>query len=272
MRYGKLCCLIAGILSGLLSLSTPLKASVISMRTDASASTNNGRIELSVRLTNGGDEAAHAVRTEARLGKQQATHPARPTLNADESCETALDLGPLPDRDGQYIIVLKTHYTDANGYPFSALASLPLMVNNAGELEQPVLAALPPLSLSDRGTLNVKIKLLGSHPVDARIELVLPDELSCSDREQNILLEPNQNRVTTFHLENFSGRAGSTYAVLVLVTFLQDNIQYSMASSGVVSIAAPRPLFSKGLLIWGIIIGMLVLCGILAQFVPRKQL
>jgi len=234
----RLALLLTAALAGL--ASPRAEAAFISLRADARAQVVSNRVVAGLTLINEGDEAARSVRVAARFLDRTAGSPAQDLLPPGQPLELALDLGAPPEEAGFYPLIFKIHYADANHYPFSALAFHAQSFPEAVPPPPAVLAILQPLSLTDRGTLKLKLKSLLDTPFDLLLRLHLPDELSCETPELNLLLTPGRERQVEFPLVNFSGRPGSRYTLLVVAGYRAGGVYCGLPIVGSVEIRTGR--------------------------------
>lgn len=261
--------LIVALLARLLPFGA--QASFISIRTDAAAHVDGSNAIVTVRTTNLGDEDARNLIIESLLGVQRVSGPTHPVLARGQNFEERLELKTLPPEPGQYSILVKTHYADANVGRFTALSVVPLRIGETRAVDL-VIAGMPNVALLERGVLQLKLKALEDRDVDVNVRLMLPDELSCSNGEQSLLLFPRQNRRVDFAIENVAGKPGSSYAVFAVLDYSVDKCHNSVVTSGVVSIPAPKPLFAGTPWAWtGVVILLLIAVIVIQVHFARPQ-
>ncbi|MGB5607359.1 MAG: hypothetical protein WBN51_12645, partial [Gammaproteobacteria bacterium] len=102
--------------------STSVVASYISMATDFSVAEGPNGLVLVVSTTNQGDEPAYGIQFEGQIGNQTLTSSSVPQLGVNETTSSDLSIHDAFHLPGHYPVLIKTHYQDANTYPFTALA------------------------------------------------------------------------------------------------------------------------------------------------------
>jgi len=259
------------ILASLGIFSLPTQAGFIRIRSDARAEIISNRVVAGVALVNQGDETARSISVSAAFQNRSISGPTGGSLTPNDPLDVRLDLGPLPEEPGVYPIVFKIHYADGNLYPFSALA-FHLWASPDYEIPPPVLLAMvQPLSLSNKGSLKLKLKSLAHSPLDVNVSLHLPDELSCDTPELNLLLAPGRDRTVAFPVVNFSGRPGSQYTILVVLSYRQEGRYNGIPAVGSIEIRADRPLLHHRPLAWLGVVLLLIFAGVMAQWVRTPK-
>jgi hypothetical protein len=259
------------ILASLGFVSLPTHAGYIRIRSDARAEIISNRVIAGVAVVNQGDEPARSISVSATFQNRSLSGPTCSSLTPHDPWDVRLDLGPPPEEPGVYPIVFTIHYADGNLYPFSALA-FHLWASPEYEIPPPALVALvQPLSFSDKGSLKLKLKSVAHSPLDVNVSLHLPDELSCDTPELNLLLAPGRDRTVDFPVVNFSGRPGSQYTILVVLSYRQEGRHYGIPAVGSVEIRADHPLLNHWPLAWLGVVLLLISAGVMVQWVRNPK-
>ena len=247
----------------LCAVAATCSASHISLQISAASTFKRGAVSVDVTVTNRGDEAAMSVWVQAAVGGASARGGTRHTLAPNEGFQSTLDMGPAPTPPGAHTVVIKVHYTDPNGHPFSALTSIPLVTSaDPAIAEEAVSAKLSTVSLRDRGSVYLTLSPEGVPPDDIRVRLVLPDELACPSPSRVLRLASTGREVVEFELSNVSAQPGSTYPVFAVVDYALAGVHHSRAAQGRVSIDAQPGWHRKA---WLVPIAILLLVFIAAQ-------
>ena len=219
-----------------------------------------------VRVTNRGDEPAHGVHVEARLGDVTARSGACPELAVDASFNAELALGAKPDVPGRYAVPVKIAYADANAYPFSAVY-VEFLATQEPSGPELVAGVLSPATLLQAGELVLNLKTQTGQPADVDVRLWLPDELLVETAARNVTVFPGRIADVRFPVRNFGALPGSTYAVAATVSYVDRGEQRSFAAPAWVSIQQPRPILAHW--IWLAVAGLLVAAFLFVQWRQR---
>ena len=251
-------------------LAALCEASVITVRTESKVELAENAVRASVHITNQGDEPAYSVQVEARLNETTVVTRVDQRVGAGESRDAAFELGEPPKPDGVYPVILKVYYSDANGYPFSALSVIPFTVGTSAP-PPVVTAGMVPATITSEGTVSLVLQVVGRDNADVRTRLLLPSEIQCDDREQNLLLFPEQSKVVDFRLRNTSARPGSRYPVYAVTEYERGGQHQTLICSSLISIESPPgPLLSRRW-VWLAAAGALAVVFVLAQFIGRGR-
>jgi hypothetical protein len=243
-------------------------ASYISMATEFSITASPAGLELLVASENRGDEPSYGVQFEVLAGNKQFTSAEVPRLNVNEKISEQFPVGDAFGLPGHYPIVIKTHYKDANAYPFSALTV------GFYDHQEPVVSKIlmraenVHVPSNGSGTVNVVVRNNDSVTRDLEIVLHLPDELAAGSTQQSLQLAPGSEQTLHYLVENFSALEGSSYAIALIAQYEDSERHYSSSGSAEARITAASALSSRGMWVFGGA-GSVVL--ILLILVMRKQ-
>jgi hypothetical protein len=243
-------------------------ASFISMATDFSVSETADGLVLVVSTENRGDERAYGVQLEVQTGDQQFASSVVPQLAVNEKLEEEYTVDDAFSLPGHYPIIIKTHYKDANGYPFSALSVA------FYDYKQPVVSKIliraEGVSIPSNGKGKVGFVIRNTDSVVRNLDLVLylPDELVAVSERQSIQLEPGSEERLQFLVENFSALENSSYAIALVAQYEDDARHYSNAGPAVVKITGPSEM--SALWIWAVG-GTVAIFVIVLLIVFRRQ-
>jgi hypothetical protein len=215
---------------GFLLLNGPLcdaQAAFIALETNPAVSCSNGTWRVHMKLVNRGSEAAHAITVEATVDGIQVTGPVRDRLDPWRGHRTTLTLPRMNLPPGRHTVVLRTRYTDSDGYPFSALDSIALQNVDTGTRLGAIKASLDGGQVWRHGTVALRVT-----PVDPTIRrvtarLVLPDELACSHPVRRLELHPGRTTVERYQVLNRTSRPHSRYAVITVLDIEREGLHES---------------------------------------------
>jgi hypothetical protein len=234
--------LIAAGVAGWSPLTCP--AAVIGLQVESRTEISNEVPAVSIRVTNTGDESARAVQVEARLGDFTATTPTQEALAAAESHDFVLPLGEMPGTPGAYPVLIKVRYTDANGYPFTALSAVTLSA--AAPDPAPLLTlGMLPVDMISEAPMSMVLRTLAGDETDARVRLFVPDEIRCSPPDARRTLRSGEICTLDFRLSNVAAQPNSRYPVFGIVEWEKEGRHHAVIRSAVVSVTAPEPLFRR---------------------------
>jgi len=235
-RYLRVWILVLGMMAVLLPIAG--RAGFISIQSELTPSFDGKTLVLDVKVINRGDEAAHDVSLVAEASGATLQGPNRDTLEPNESFAFRLTQDLALPQVGKYRLVATVKYTDANHYPFSALAIAPFIYgeNRPSKIE----ASVNSLQITDQGVVELKVKNTGPTAKAISARLILPSELSASNTAKDISLAPNSDGGLEFSIKNRSAHPRSSYPVYVLLSYSEDGFHFSHAATGNVSVAEDR--------------------------------
>jgi hypothetical protein len=243
-------------------------ASFITMATEFSVSETPDGPALVVSTENRGDEPAYGVQFEVQIGDKQFASSVVPQLAVNEKLAEEYMVDGAFGLPGHYPIIIKTHYKDANGYPFSALSVA------FHDYQQPVVSKIlirtEDVSIPSNGKGKVGFVIRNTDSVIRNLELVLhlPDELVAVSERQSIQLEPASEERLQFAVENFSALENSSYAIALVAQYEDDERHYSNAGPAVVRITGPSSMPESW--VWGVG-GAVVIIVIVLLIVFRRR-
>jgi hypothetical protein len=243
-------------------------ASFITMATEFSVSETSGGLELVISTENRGDEPAYGVQFEVQAGEKQFASPVVSRLGVNEKTAATFPVGNAFGLPGHYPVIIKTHYKDANAYPFSALTV------GFYDYEQPVVSKIlvraedVTIPSNGKGNVNFVIRNNDSVPRDVGLVLHLPDELAVVSERQSLNIAPRSEENLRFTVENFSALENSGYAITLVAEYEDGERHYSSAGSMVAQITGPSVI--SGRWIW-VIAGAISVLVILLVVSIRKQ-
>ena len=138
---------------------TPANAANIGFEIKATVRASAERVELALEVRNPGDEAAFSISPRAVLAGRTVTGPGLSRLAAGASHSWDLLLHEGPMAKGAYIAVAKLAYSDANAYPFEALAAAPFEVATPRRPALKGTLSLPALAIGSQETGRLSISL-----------------------------------------------------------------------------------------------------------------
>ena len=243
-------------------------ASYITMATEFSITATPAGLELVVGSENRGDEPSYGVQLEVQAGDRQFTSAVVPRLSVNEKITERFPVDDVFGLPGHYPIVIKTHYKDANAYPFSAL-TVGFYDHQAPVVSKILMRAEnTDIPSNGSGTVSVVVRNNDSVPRDLEVVLHLPDELATVAEQQSLQLAPGTEETLHYVVENFSALENSSYAVALIAQYEDGERHYSASGSTVARITAPSVVTSRWIWVFGGV-GAVVL--VLLILVIRRQ-
>jgi len=253
----------------LLFLAGTAHASYITLRTRVDAKTVNNNLQVRVHVTNNGDESAFNVQAEIQAAGKKILSDKRDELKVNYAYEGTANLPLKLNKPGNYPLVLFIHYTDANQYPFSALAVRNYVFGR--ETLSPLFGQGAPASFQKEGEIKFRLKNSADNDVKAKITLVFPRELA-SDRPWQVASARGKTETEViFKVKNFSALPGSTYQVFAIVESEDDSAHSTSIIPATVKITAGQELFGINYFLIGTALAVLLLLFFGAEFLSHKK-
>lgn len=252
----------------ILCFTQTAEASYISLKTALSAQVENNVLKIMATVVNRGDEPAYNVQAEVRAAGKEMLTAKEAELPVNGTYHARFSI-PFPaQKPGTYPLVLKMYYTDANQYPFSALSCQPIVFQK--EAASLLFGSLKSVSFSKEGKIEFTVKNFSDSEVPAKVSLILPGELTTEKDRQKVLLPPRSEKTLYFSIKNFSALPGSSYQVFAVSESEDQVLHYTQVSPGTVTIVAAQGIF--GLTYFNLFLVLIVLfvVFIIAQFYTRK--
>jgi hypothetical protein len=227
---------------GVLVLLAPrpeVQAKTIGVTTEVRVTAEPGALAVVVKLTNSGDEAAKTVVPIVRVADHEARGEGRSTLAPGESIESTVRV-PFDRPAGQWPLVTRVDYADANGYPFQALQvalvssppATPALVAVVDVAAEPVV---------DSGRIRARLKSLSDAPRRAQVRFVTPRGLEMNPALLPLDMEPWADATVEAEVVNRAALAGSRYPVFVTVEYDDRGEHHASVAHAMVEIHAPVP-------------------------------
>lgn len=221
---------------------SPSQASVITLESQVKNTVRQDAVDVMVTVTNRGDETAHNIQITVKSplsSKQSDVFSALPVGEKHSESSTHSLRGLHP---GLYPLIVQIGYTDANLYPFSAMAISPL-IYKTGSVSS-ILGRLGNVKVRQNGRLNLKVKNLEGQNKQVAIQLLAPREISVENSPVKIDLPAGAESQISFPVHNFSALQNSTYAVYATMEYEENGTHYTALAPGTLFIAPPNLLSS----------------------------
>jgi hypothetical protein len=252
----------------LLLFTLPARASFISLKTTLSSQYENGRLTVKVSIVNNGDEPAHDVQAEFRVGGRSVLSDKISELPVGEMGMIEQYLPFKIARPGTYPLALVTHYTDVNQYPFSALSLQTFVYRDAGY--PPLFGQLSSAAFDREGKLSYKLKNSGQGVITAQTTLIAPAELTVAEANREIVIEPGTEQSLSFAVKNFSALPGSAYQAFAVAEFEERGLHYTAIAPSLIRITARREILGIDQSIYLAVLVLLLLLFAGFQLLKKK--
>ena len=219
--------------------STSVVASYITMATGFSVTEGADGLTLNVTTKNQGDEPAYGIQFEVQVGNQALTSATVPQLGVNETTSSDFSIHEVFDLPGHYPVLIKTHYQDANTYPFTALSIGFYDFQHPAVSKILIRAEDASIPLNGKGTMQYTVRNNDSAERDLVLTLHLPDELATLKDSDSLIIGPMESKSLQYTVENFSALENSGYAIALVAEYDDGNSHYSTAGTGTIRITAP---------------------------------
>jgi hypothetical protein len=233
-----------GWLAGILvTLCVPhMWAGTIGITTTVSTTVTSNALQVTVSVTNTGDEQAYALHAKiAALGREVDTRkasdfpPGKPIVFRETLPIDVAVPGTSP-------VIVTVFCTDANQYPFSALAPH-VFSHGAAAGTVDLVGKMAAITLSKKGKLELDLKNVSESDIDATIHLIAPQELTVKNDEVKLRLPSRSDRRIQFELKNVSARPGSSYPLVAIIEYEEDGVHQTATAQGTVATTQAKSAF-----------------------------
>lgn len=237
-------------------------ASYISFKTTVTSKMEGNTLRILVSAVNEGDEAAHNVQAEIRLGDKKILAGKKDQLEVDQTYVAHAAFEVPFKNPGQYPLVITLHYTDANQYPFSALSVHKYTYKHESPAE--IVGQLRSAKFTQKGKIEYVLRNMSHEPISVFTRVVSPRELSVKNDRIKFLLAARSSKSLPVEIENFSALPGSTYQVYAITEYEKGGGHFSVVSPGTVSVIE-KNIFKQYQIFFFALIAILLAAFVLLQ-------
>jgi len=225
---------------------------------------------INVSIENSGDEPARNLQMEFDTPKGFSSTKLYPRiLQPEKSYNGTFDVSIVGDvKPGTYPFFMVTHYTDANGYPFSSLTSINMVYLEPTPTLVDARIENVEIFENNPSTLKLRIRNRDSIPHQLTVRILLPNELKVEPQQQNVTVEGKEEKELLFTVSSFGAIPGSNYQVYAALEY-EDARHYSSVTGGMVDVVKKENPVS--LPKWIPALGVLILALILVMFQFRSS-
>jgi len=251
-------------------VTLPASASYISLQTTVNSAVAGNTLTVSISSVNKGDEAAHNVQAEVRLGEKKVVLKKAAELKVNGAYRAQRSFKLDQKVPGEYPLVVVMHYADANQYPFSALSCQTFSYRTESRPSD-LFGKLTSSTFWKKGRVKLTLKNLSKADIEASTSLVVPREISAAPDRVEISVPANSKEEAAFELENFSALNGSSYQVFAVTEHEKGSLHQTTITPATVKIMQSQELFGLSYPVIIFIIAVLTLVLVAAQFLGKKK-
>ncbi|MBW2428469.1 MAG: hypothetical protein JRF56_05875 [Deltaproteobacteria bacterium] len=218
-------------------------ARYITIGTKIEAELNQEKLIVIAEITNNGDEPAYSLVCSVTIGETSLRGNTKQILQIKESYINKFDLKNPFDKAGNYPVIVRTDFTDANQYPLSAISVT--HVHYLETVSPKVFGKIDSLEMAQKGQVRLKLKNLEGKEKKLSVGLIVPNEISTSKPVIRIKLDPNGEQDLDFAVSNFSAIVGSNYSIFALIEYVHNDKHYSISIPGSIKIVEKQKLTSS---------------------------
>jgi hypothetical protein len=237
-------------------------AGVLSIETQTSIQTTENQLEVTVKITNKGDEPAYKTQINMLVLDEKTQGDVYPILDPGKSDINTFSKKLSGIARGRYPLTIMVDFHDANLYPFSALSGSTFFLGK--DVNGDIAVIGDNISLDKEGVINFQIKNMGSDPINLSASLILPRELSAATTKKTFQIDARSATTLPFEISNFSARNGASYPMYCAFEYDKNNTHYTSMANVSVTVKVAEGWFRDLKWVWvgTIIILIIVLCWI----------
>jgi len=243
-------------------------AGILTIETQTSVQTTENQLEVTVKITNKGDEPAYNTQINLIVLDETTQGDVKAKLDPGQSDVNTFNKTLSDIARGRYPLSVRVDFHDANLYPFSALSGLTFFLGK--DVNGDIAVVGDNLSLDKEGVLNFHIKNMGSDPINLSASLFLPKEFSAATPKKTFQIDARSEKNLAFDVNNFSARNGASYPLYCSFEYDKNNIHYTTMANVFVTVKVAEGWFRSLKWVWvgTIIILIVMVCGI---FILQKK-
>ncbi len=205
------------------------QASVITPEVTAMVTPTTYTLQVSVSITNKGDEAAYNVNSIIRIESIELSSKTLDNLPAEKNTTFHFSVPWKGKNPGKYFVEILVNYTDKSQYPFSAPSVAPFVWKEASTPQ--VFCNMKNVSIEKSSRLPLTFQNLSDHPLHLHFDLFLPRELHAASYERELSLSPYETREARIELLNQMGTDKSVYPIYTVIDYDENGHHFGTFSS-----------------------------------------
>jgi len=236
--------LVSSTLVSLTLAATPALAGSIGFTITSSVETSGG-LAVKLEITNTGDEAAYSVTPVVEFGKVRRAGQTRAKVLPRGKTSWDLPLDESRPSTGNYAVLVRIRYEDANAYPFEVLASAPFDVGTRRRRQVTGSLSMPHVAGKTSAAGNLIFTIPESRGSTYNVKVALPRGLKATRTEYTIEAPPNRRVRLPVQVRNTGLLPGTAVNVFAMVTSNSEDTPQTDVVRGTVRIVAPRSVLTK---------------------------
>ena len=243
-------------------------AGILTIETETSVQTTENQLEVTVKITNKGDEPAYNTQINLMVLDEKTQGDVKAKLDPGKTDVNTFTKTLSNIVRGRYPLTIRVDFHDANLYPFSALSGSTFFLGSDVNGDLAVIG--DNVSLDKEGVLNFHIKNMGSDPINLSASLFLPKEFSAAASRKTFQIEARSENNLSFDVSNFSARDGASYPLYCSFEYDKNDIHYTTMANIFVTVKIAEGWFRSMKWVWvgAIIVLFVIICGI---FILQKK-
>ncbi|MDA3797469.1 MAG: 6-pyruvoyl-tetrahydropterin synthase-related protein [Kiritimatiellae bacterium] len=190
--------------------------------------------DISSKLLNKGNEPAIKIYQELTLEDQTISTDVIKLLPSNSAIYLKATFNNLHLGKGRYYIIIKSHYSDINNYPFSAISSIPMLTAIPDELP-----LFEPTSIESEikknGIVNITLNAQSDElPQTGKISLYVPHNLEASPTIE--ISDGNWPETVSFEITNITGLPNSSFIYEAIIEYDYKGFHESISCDGIIKL------------------------------------
>jgi len=205
----------------------------IVIESQATSALRDGLLSVAVTLSNSGNATAYDLEATARLSGQEGQAPKVTRLKPDTTQGVVLTLEAPTLRPGEQTLLIETHYRDRHGFPFSVLATAPVVTAIPPRGPPPPELTLSDVQLDQHATVTLSLHNPAAVPRAVKATLFTPHGMRVDGpTEHDQLLPPHGHSHMEWPLRRTSATPGGTYRLFAQVDYEESGLNRSRVVEG----------------------------------------
>ena len=224
------------------------RSGTITLRTKMTLSVVEDRIKVQLDATNTGNEPAKKVKAKLTIFDRSLTSDTVEQIGVQESKSFFFEIAIPGGKQGRFAFVGEVFFHDSGLNSFSALSGGTFLL--ASKYLPAATSRVSPVTLTQKGTLQIFLKSSLKHDEPFKITLFLPHALTTPQRVREMEIPPGRETPVAFDIVNRVGFGGAKYPIFCVVEYRQKSQQDALLVRSLVKIKAPENWFTKTRWYW----------------------
>lgn len=249
MKYPVICFCMIAFCFGFVLQGRIVSAGTLSLQMDLRPIVASNRIDVSIKATNHGTEAAYKIHAVLKIFGKSFSSDILKKLETGAGYTFRFKMAVPAGIKGTFPLIGEIVFHDAGQQPYSALAGAPLELNGP---QKSNLAGIPRNPFIDKNR-NFHLRVINPAPRLREITatLYLPLSLDTDKNKQKLTLGPRSYREIDFSIKNRYGiNADATYPIYFTLEFDEDGMHQVHIITSAVQIVRDKNWFVKTRWYW----------------------